>query len=530
MIGTWLVITPPLIVLLIAFISRNLNLALAIGLTCSALIATHGNIIDGALLLKKHAILLLSDPDNWYIYGFLCIIGIIIVLLSRTGGANAFAHVVTKHLTTPKSVENASIMLSCSIFIDDYLSNLTVGYVMRPLTDKYNIARVKLAFLVHSLASPLVILAPVSSWAGAMINYVYQSGIALQLTDKPLIIADPFFVYLSSIPFILYSLLLFVSAVVIVHFRYSYGPMRTHELIARETGNLFGGKQPIYEKQHPNTHENASVFDLLLPLITLIGGILIGTAYAGNYWLFGGTNSLLDAFKNNPNPFLVMLIAGITAVCIGFLFSLSRTTLKLREVPTVIYYGIALMYSTIIMIFLVNTLSTVLKVDLLTGQYLADLLTGTISINLLPLMFFISAFITATLIGSSWGTIGLLMPVAVQMLTRFSNVEIPATLEQMPLIYPLLGSIFAGAVCGNHISPVSETTSMSSTSSGSYPIDHTYTQLPYALPAILGTCVGFFAAGMLVNYPPLIMYGCTLGSGLIVTLTLLYLLNKFYRS
>lgn len=529
MIGTWLVITPPLLVLLITFVTGSLNAALIVAILCSAAIASQGSLVPAITLVKKHLLLSIYDLDNWYLYIFLCFVGIITVLIGRTGGAQAFARTITQHLNSVKSVENASMLLSVALLIDDYLSNLTVGYIMRPLTDKYNIPRVKLAFLVQSMASPLILLAPVSSWVGATTNYIYQSGVSLQLCEQPLILADPFFVYIKSIPYVLYSILICLSAFIIVQFRISYGPMRTHEQIAQKTGNLFGGKHPVYEKEPPNNHQKAIVADLLVPLITLIMTVFICSAYAGDYWLFGGDNNFTTALKSNTQPLLVMLIASIISTLIGLTFAFIRRSITLRDLPSLSYDGIWLMLDSVIMIFLANILSAILQHDLHTGQYLAYLFHDVLTANMLPLLFFIISLIITALISSSWGVIALLSPIATQMLLTLNNLSLPTTLEHVPLLFPLFGAIFTGAVCGNHISPASETTIMSSTSSGAYPVDHTYTQLPYAVPAIVGSCVGFFITGYMIDYPTNIMYLFTLAGSILTCVILLYALNKLYK-
>ena len=526
MTGTWVVLVPPIIVLVCAFVTRKLNLALAVGLASATLIATNFSVPAAGKLAAQQLIGRLTDIDNLYMYAFLLMIGTVVALMSATGGAYAFAHTITKKLRTAKMVESSSILLSMALFIDDYLSNLTTGYVMRPLTDRFKIPRAKLAFLVHSLSGPFVILIPISSWVAFITSTLDEAGIGTSSTANLKIAADPFFVYLNAIPFIFYSFLLIASVWFIVRRRISFGPMYQQEKIAQETGNLFGGKKPPTDKIQAHQHANGSIADLLLPLAVLIGTVMIGIPYTGGYYLFGGPNNLLDAFKNNTDTFFVLFVAGVLTLAISFAFSLARKTLTINQVPKIIKQGIELMLPPVIMVFLAATLSEVIKNDLQTGQYLASLFAlGSLSINLLPCMFFVVSVVASTMTGTSWGTILVMLPIAIPMITSLSTSAIPAAPEAVSLLFPVLGAIFSGAVCGDHISPISETTIMAATSTGSYPVDHTQTQFPYAAPAMVCSAISFLIAGQLAGSSAWIVLGVSLGVGMVLCLGSLQLMN-----
>ena len=211
----WLVLLPPFLVLSTVLITQNLNRAFIIGILSAVFISTNYSVNASLILLTNRIIDQLCAVDYLYMYAFLIFIGTLIILLSYTGGARAFADVITKHLQSAKSVETASLVISAFLFIDDYLSNLTVGYVIRPLTDRLHVPRAKLAYLIHTMSSPLVILIPVSSWVAMITGQLNLAGIS---TDSPhiRIIADPFFIYLATIPFIFYSLFTIISAFLIV--------------------------------------------------------------------------------------------------------------------------------------------------------------------------------------------------------------------------------------------------------------------------------------------------------------------------
>lgn len=522
---SWLAIAPPIIVLGIAFCTHQLIPALIIGLCSAALFATNFSIVSAVNLLTQRLWHQATDMDSLYNFCFLLSIGIIISLLHATGGATAFARVLTRHLKNRTMTETSSILLSFTLFIDDYLSNLTVGYVMRPLSDRFSIPRTKLAFLVHSLTGPLVILAPISSWAAMIIGQLEQAGISTTENLQMKIYADPFYVYLKSIPYIFYSLLLISSIWFIIRMRISFGPMYKHEEIARKTGNLFGGRKPLESPLDSSQHSQGTLPDLLVPLITLVGVVLLGILYAGDYWLFGGSKTLLESFRSNDKTFLILFISGITTLLISFIYAGWRSRITSQQIPIIIKQGFLLMYSPILMVFFASSLGTLLRVDLQTGPYLASLLLGKMSMNLLPCIFFITSLIIAITTGSAWGTIALMLPIAIPMLMAFTNIQAPTQLAELPLLLPTLGAIFSGSTCGDHVSPVSETTIMASTSSGCYPLDHAVTQFPYAAPAILFSCVAFLISGYYITSTPLIMALISFLAGLIPCLFTLYLLN-----
>lgn len=520
-----IVLLPPILVLISAFILRKLNPSLAIGILSASFIASGFSVTGTSQLAGVRLFNQLRDPDYLYLYGFLLIVGILIVLLNKTGGAQAFAHAITRHIRSKKAAETSSILMSSILFIDDYLSNLTVGYVMRPLTDKFEIPRAKLAFLIHSLSGPLVIMVPVSSWVAMITSQLDLAGIGIQEPHIK-IVADPFFVYLNTIPFIFYSILIISSVWFIVRKKISYGPMRTQEKIAQESGNLFGGKKTITEPIEHHEKSSGTIVDLILPLIVLISSVFTGILYVGGFWLFGGNRSLLESFQNNTQTFFALFSAGLITLLFSFVFAYVRQLIKKNDISFIVKNGAILMQGAVLMVFLASTFGTILKHDLQVGTYIAQALIGSIYISLLPLLFFIISTIIATITGSSWGTIAIMTPVTIQMLVTLLHLDGPVTLDQIPILLPILGAVFSGSVCGDHISPISETTIMAATSSGAYPIDHAYTQFFYALPAILSTAVAFLISGLLSGYSLTIMLIGSLLAGLLSCFLLLWYFNR----
>lgn len=523
--NSWLVLLPPFIVLLCTFFTRRLNSSLAAGIIAGALIASDFSITQTMHLTGQRLFATITDKDCLYMYTFLFTIGIMIVLLNRTGAALAFAHSLTQKLRNARMAETSSLMLSSTLFIDDYLNGLTVGFVMRPITDRFKIPRAKLAFLVHTMTGPLIILAPISSWIAALTGALDKAGIAPTHMHGAKIIADPFFVYIETIPYIFYSLFIIASAWFIVRARISFGPMKKHETIAQTTGNLFGGKSPLPNKFECEPHLKGSVGDLLWPIASLIGCVIIGNLWSGGYYLLGGTHSLLEAFKSNPQPLLVLCIAGFIALAFTFTKGLMDKKIKATSISNIIYDGLQMMTGAIFMVVLALTLGDILRTDLATGKYLASALQDSLPIAMLPCIFFMIATIIATITGSAWGTMFILAPIAIPMLISLAQVPSPTTPEILPLLFPTLGAIFSGAACGNHISPIADTTIMTSTSSGCYPIDHIQTQIPYALPAIISTAVAYVLAGLLASCSRMVSLCIPFIIGITLCLSMLYILS-----
>jgi len=395
---------------------------------------------------------------------------------------------------------------------------------MCPLTDRFKIPRAKLAFLIDSMAAPLVVLIPVSSWIATLTMQLHKSGVSNDLADNPLILADPFSLYLKIIPYIFYSFIIMASVLFIVRTRISFGPMRTQEDIAQKTGNLYGGKKPsknIDTSYCPVDH--GSLIDFFLPICLLLVSVFAAILYAGNYHLLGGTNSLLKALSST-DIFLALSTGTVFTLITSFLFFLIKRKMHLKDVPLLIKEGIQLMGPSVAILFFAWTFSSLLIHDLKSGTYLASLVVGNIMLPLLPCIFFIVSAITSIAIGSSWGTIAVMVPLATPMLIQLLGIKTPANPEEVYLLLPLLGAAFAGAIAGDHISPISSTTVMSSTSSGAYHADHVYTQFMYALPALISTILAYLLAGFLATYSNALSL-LALPGGIIVSLSMLYIIN-----
>lgn len=516
MLSSWLTLLPPAFVIFGAIITRRIHAALALGILSASIIATKGAIAQAGSVGLQALWGTISDIDNIYLYIFLVTIGTLVALFAATGAATSFAHAVTQRIRTAQQVQYASMLVSTLLFIDDYLSILTTGYVMSPLTDRFQISREKLAFLIHSLAGPIVILAPVSSWVATIIGYIDHVGVSAAGDMQTVrIAADPFFIFLESIPFIFYSFLMILSVWFIIRTNVSYGPMKLYDQQAATRTIDF-----------VPTSSNTAMSDLLLPLAVLVGGIIIGLPLTGGYYLFGGSHSLIESLRNNDHPFLVMLIAALCAVAVSSFCSIQKNLIRFNQLPTIIKDGFNLMIGAITMVYLASTFSGMLANQVGTGQYLASVLLDALPLWLLPVMFFIVSLICTIATGSAWGNFALMIPIAIPMLTTLSGLPLPLAPSALPLLLPVLGAILSGSVCGDHISPLSETTTMAATSTGITAIQHAYTQFPYAVPAIIGSAVGFLLTGLLSHISPWLSLAISLGISSLLCVSLIWWFNK----
>lgn len=528
MLQTWLVLLPPMCILLGVFFTQRLNLSLWLGLLSASFIAGNGSLVVGAQILLNRLYNQATDPDNLYLYAFLIILGTIICILEQGGAARAFAQKLTHHLRSAKAVQSSTLWLSGSLFIDDYLSCLTSGYVMRPLTDKFHVPRAKLAYLIHSFSGPLVILAPISSWIALITSQLENAGISSNMCIRTKIMADPFYLYMQSIPYIFYSILLIISVWFIVRHSISYGPMHTHEQIAQKTGNLFGGKAELTTKA-PALDKPGNPWDLVIPIATLVATFILGILWAGGYWLLGGPHSFLQALQKNNQTSLMLLISSIITLLVALgAYWRTHSNLTLKQLFKLVFEGYSMMASSIVMVFLASTMGIMLREDLQTGAYLAQLLYGILSVGLLPILFYLISIFTSLITGSAWGTIALLVPIAVQMTTSLLAIPLPATPESAFILIPVLGALFSGAVCGNHISPIAETMIMSANSAGSYPLDHAVTQFWYALPAIVSAGISFVLIGFL-PWSAGINFAIALGTGIACCLLSIKAANRWFK-
>lgn len=508
----FLTLMPPLVVICIGFLGKKLNIALFAGIFSAAIITKNGSFNESFFLIKERLWDQVSTLNNLYLYFFLIIISCLVVFINKGPGPTAFVTIIRNKMRSAKSVELATIGCSIALSLDDYLSILTVGNVMKFANDQFGISRQKVAFFIHALAGSMVILLPISSWVATITGYLTQAGISSSGKQESLILADPFFIYLATIPFMFYSFFILLSTCIIVMCNIP-----------------FLGKtiSPISTLPTPQSHAKINdLVDLFMPLALLFISVIGGILYTGDAYIFGGNCSLFDAFRNNDQIFFILFFASSITLLTTILLGLKKKTVYLYNIPSYIYEGCAVMKDAIIMVILASTLGALLKTDLKTGNYLASLVLHSIPLSLIPLICFLTSLLSTIATGSAWGTFSLMTAITIPMLVSMYQFSGNASYADIPLLFSTLGAIFSGGICGDHISPFSETTIMAAASTNIDPLDHATSQFPYTIPAIIGTALAFLCAGLLNSSSLFMQTLISLSIGSIVTIGLLLLLKK----
>ena len=454
---------PPVIAIVLALITKEAYSALFIGVlvgslfTCGfAPVATLDTILNDGLIAAISA--------NAGIFLFLVLLGIIVALVNAAGGSAAFGRWAETHIKTHAGAQLATFVLGILIFIDDYFNCLTVGSVMRPVTDSHKISRPKLAYLIDATAAPVCMIAPISSWAAAVSSTAedLDTGISgIQL-------------FIRAIPYNFYSLLTFVFIITLTLLKFDYGPMRGFEERARNTGDLSGSAGSTEENANPK----GRVIDLVIPVIMLIILCTIGMLYVGGF--FGADTSgctdyagdFIGAF-GNTDAFVGLPWGGIIALVLTVIYLVARRVVGFREAMGCIPKGFQAMISPIIILTLAVSLKTTLNA-LGAADYVHDLMYAASEglYNMLPAVIFLVACVLAFASGTSWGTFGILIPIVTAIFPSDSA-----------LLYIGISACCAGAVCGDHCSPISDTTIMASAGAHCSHVNHVSTQLPYAMTA-----------------------------------------------
>lgn len=511
---SWLSLVPTFIVIGTMFITHQLNISLLIGIASAALIVKQGELIPALILCIQKLIDHFSDSDMIFLYCLLIVISSLIILLTTTGSAAGCAQIISRKIKTVRDGELSTILLAFMLSIDDYLSILTVGLVMSPMADRLGIVRNKLAYIIHALAGPLVIMIPISTWAAAVLVQLDTAGINQR--QAAYILADSFHVYLKTIPFIFYSIFTVLTVNFVVLARVKLGKIGVAERAAMPTAIRDGFSQR--EKEH--------VLMELLPIVLLIMGVFFGVLYVGDYHFFGGKNSLVEAFRQNNKTFLILLMSSLIAFGASIIISVYRRMILVNQLPNVVCEGFNLIRSSIVMIVLASILGSFLRLDLETGNYIAYLLLGTTPLFLIPALLFIVSALVTIMTGSAWGTFSMLIPISVQMLISFLGLTLPISLAKIPMLFPVLGAVLSGAACGNHLSPFAETTFMTAASTGVTPLEHAKTQFIYAIPVLIGTVISYMLVGLINDYGLLNSFLLSGSIGFSIIILLLFLMSK----
>ena len=505
--GTLWSLFPPVIAIGLALITKEVYSSLFVGILSGGIIyaVASGTGFEGTFkaVVQDGLITNLSNAYNVGILVFLVVLGIIVVLMNKAGGSRAYGEWAAAHIKSRRGVALSTFFLGVLIFVDDYFNCLTVGSVMRPITDKHNISRSKLAYLIDSTAAPICIIAPISSWAAAVSGTVEGvNGISL---------------FINTIPYNLYAFLTILMVIFISVSDTDYGPMKIHEDNAKN-GDIYTTRNNVYEQDAQPVTERGRVIDLILPVAVLIVFCVVGMIYTGGF--FSGTD-FVTAFANCDAAYGLSL-GSISALIVIIAYYMFRRVLKFNECMDSIAAGFKQMVPAILILTFAWTLKTMTN-HLEAGAFVSGVVQSATALSvLLPVILFVVAVGLAFATGTSWGTFGILIPIVTSVFeAELANVSQTGEIPSMVII--CISACLAGAVCGDHCSPISDTPIMASTGAQCDHVNHVSTQLPYALTVAAVCVVGYLLSGFVHNV------FIVLGFSVVLMLAVLFAIRFFVK-
>ena len=460
---------PPVIAIIFALKTKEVYISLLIGVVSGTLLLTNFHLVESLNLLFDTVVNCLSKPSNIGILIFLVMLGIIVTLMTKSGGSQAYGKWAKKKMKSSKQSLFSTFILGVVIFVDDYFNCLTVGSVMREITDEFKVSRAMLAYIIDSTAAPVCIIAPISSWAAAVSGYTSGDGFQL---------------FLNTIPFNLYALLTIVMVCYVIGSEFHFGKMKKHELAA-QNGDVCFGDDSYQTNEEISYNQKGKVLDLILPVIVLIMSCIIGMIYTGGF--FDGKD-LITAFSQCDASRGLVYGTFVTFVFV-FILYIPRKIISYNEFVECIPEGFKAMVPSILILVLAWSLGDLVSNQLQAGAFVYNTLqSASISTAILPACLFIVGAGLSFSTGTSWGTFGILIPMATSLFPEGSTMLVIS-----------IASILAGAVCGDHISPISDTTIMASTGAKCNHLYHVTTQIPYALVVASACFIGYLVAGFTQN-------------------------------
>ena len=485
-------LVPPVVAIVLALITKEVYSSLFVGILIGG--AFWSGFKPEATILhvfQDGVVGVLTDSYNMGILVFLVILGVMVCMMNKAGGSAAFGRWAKEHIKTRAGAQLATIVLGVLIFIDDYFNCLTVGSVMRPVTDSHNVSRAKLAYLIDATAAPICIIAPISSWAAAVTGFVKGE--------------DGFSIFIRAIPYNYYAILTIIMMVTLVLAKEDYGPMKAHEKNAIE-GDLFTtGDRPFENATENAIYNKGKVIDLVFPILSLIVCCVIGMIYSGGF--FSGTG-FVEAFSGSDASVGLML-GSFFAMVITIVFYAVRKVLRFSDSMACIPEGFKAMVPAILILTFAWTLKAMTD-SLGAAPFVASVMNSAAGglMNLLPAIIFLVGCFLAFATGTSWGTFGILIPIVVAVFQ--------GTNETMMIIS--ISACMAGAVCGDHCSPISDTTIMASAGAQCNHVNHVSTQLPYAMTVAAVSCITYVIAGILQNAVICLVIGIALQIGVLLAI------------
>ena len=485
-------LVPPVVAIVLALITKEVYSSLFVGILIGGAFWS-GFKAEATILhvFQDGVVGVLTDSYNMGILVFLVILGVMVCMMNKAGGSAAFGRWAKEHIKTRAGAQLATIALGVLIFIDDYFNCLTVGSVMRPVTDSHNVSRAKLAYLIDATAAPICIIAPISSWAAAVTGFVKGE--------------DGFSIFIRAIPYNYYAILTVIMMVTLVLAKEDYGPMKAHEKNAIE-GDLFTtGDRPFENATENAIYNKGKVIDLVFPILSLIVCCVIGMIYSGGF--FSGTG-FVEAFSGSDASVGLML-GSFFAMVITIVFYAVRKVLRFSDSMACIPEGFKAMVPAILILTFAWTLKAMTD-SLGAAPFVASVMNSAAGglMNLLPAIIFLVGCFLAFATGTSWGTFGILIPIVVAVFQ--------GTNETMMIIS--ISACMAGAVCGDHCSPISDTTIMASAGAQCNHVNHVSTQLPYAMTVAAVSCITYVIAGILQNAVICLVIGIALQIGVLLAI------------
>ena len=485
-------LVPPVVAIVLALITKEVYSSLFVGILIGGAFWS-GFKAEATILhvFQDGVVGVLTDSYNMGILVFLVILGVMVCMMNKAGGSAAFGRWAKEHIKTRAGAQLATIALGVLIFIDDYFNCLTVGSVMRPVTDSHNVSRAKLAYLIDATAAPICIIAPISSWAAAVTGFVKGEG--------------GFSIFIRAIPYNYYAILTIIMMVTLVLAKEDYGPMKAHEKNAIE-GDLFTtGDRPFENATENAIYNKGKVIDLVFPILSLIVCCVIGMIYSGGF--FSGTG-FVEAFSGSDASVGLML-GSFFAMVITIVFYAVRKVLRFSDSMACIPEGFKAMVPAILILTFAWTLKAMTD-SLGAAPFVASVMNSAAGglMNLLPAIIFLVGCFLAFATGTSWGTFGILIPIVVAVFQ--------GTNETMMIIS--ISACMAGAVCGDHCSPISDTTIMASAGAQCNHVNHVSTQLPYAMTVAAVSCITYVIAGILQNAVICLVIGIALQIGVLLAI------------
>lgn len=487
-------LVPAIVAIALALLTKEVYISLLIGILSGALFFTNFHLLDS--IDTTFQIMSQKVGENTNILVFLVLLGMLVALMKKSGASRAYGEWASASIKTKRGASFATMGLGSLIFVDDYFNCLTVGTVMRPVTDRHRISRAKLAYIIDATAAPICIIAPISSWAAA-VGSSLPEGSAV----------DGFSLFLQTIPFNLYALLTIVMVVFLLACNFDFGRMKKYEeKHQKEFEEKQKAREQIVQEHSP---KKGRVFDLVVPIAVLILLCILAMLYTGG--ILEG-KSVVEAFAN-CNSSLSLVYGSFFTILFVFVLYIPRRVITFHQFAESITEGFQAMVPAILILTLAWTLSGVCGADYLNaGGFVSQLVDGSaLAQSILPAVFFLVSAFLAFATGTSWGTFGILIPIAVAIFGADGS--------QMQMLVLTVSAILAGAVCGDHMSPISDTTILSSTGADCNHIEHVSTQIPYALLVAACCFAGYLLAGVTQNGWLGLLFS---GALLLVILTVLY--------